>query len=562
MASGLLTAIKIWENFTVTNEITEEIIKEENENGLSFKYFYFTGRKVKEECVKLYACLVSQEGANLTKTPAVIFTPRFCDGMDLTLAKDLASRGYACLILNQGGKKEGEEHGTIYPESISYAYFDKERANSKQVPTTVLDTCYYEWAVNQVYAFEYLSKNLGVKKIGAFAIDEFANSVWQASLVVGYASAVIIGNAGWQGYKEFNKFSTRSENPFNDNDIKFIAGIDAQSYAMHAKCPILMLSPTNSPDYDLDRAYDTLSSMDEEYYSAIYYSLGGRYEINYNGYQNAVIFMEKFLKGKKVNLPSPVTIKSELVDGKIIIEVVAQEEELKKLTLHCSEDVKDSALRSWQLITNLADNKEGKYYFEYRPYKNSNRVMFFVTAKYKNDFRICSNVICRKYENDEINGNHRYRVIYSSKYQDGNKYFTIKAENSTMPSGIQINPEGATVKEEKGPYGIYGAFAEGGLLTFKIGAEKFKPSDDEILMLDAFVDNGGYIEISLITDIFGEKQEYKYRQKTTEGTWQNIKIELNDFKLENGRALKSYANVQAIAFNSENKFLVNNVLWI
>jgi hypothetical protein len=43
----------------------------------------------------------------------------------------------------------------------------------------------------------------------------------------------------------------------------------------------------------------------------------------------------------------------------------------------------------------------------------------------------------------------------------------------------------------------------------------------------------------------------------------NVKIEMNKFKTAEGRALKGYADIQAITVNVEDsEYLINNVLWI
>ena len=120
------------------------------------------------------------------------------------------------------------------------------------------------------------------------------------------------------------------------------------------------------------------------------------------------------------------------------------------------------------------------------------------------------------------------------------------------------------VKVKKGPMGIEGVSCEAGLLTFKFGAKKDRPSDDALLMFDVYAVNKGEITIKLISDYFGEKKEYLSKVNLLGGeVWQNIKLEVSRFKTAEGRNLKSMEKIEAVEFIvSGGEYLINNALWL
>lgn len=563
MATTILTPTTVWGQFTFENEITAEVVSEKISRGLVYTSLYIDGRKVGRERVRIFA--ISVKKADLETAPAVIIAQKKCDGMDTSLASDLAKKGFHALIVDFAGKASSEEHFTIYPEGISYANYDEEKVTCTELDKNANQSCWYEWANVMLYAYKYLQKQKSVTRIGAIAIEDFANALWQASAVAKKLSgAVIISNAGYLGYKGINKFAEAEPPMFSDDAVRYIAGVDSQSYAMHVKCPLFLVSPTNSPSYDVDRAYDTISATSTDVYTAVDYSVGNRYAVDHKCYQNILTFFEKTLKndGNKIDLPSETLIKADFSGGKIILEIENDKNNLKNLVLYSSEDSVVPELRTWQIHKAEIKNEKGNYVFEYVPFKGSSIVTFFARSEYENGFQISSNVVCKKLNVEDFEGSNRQRILYSSRIEDGRKFFSPYQENENKPTGIAIDSSTPTVVEKKGALDMMGLYARGGLLTFKIGAKKYKPNDDEMMMLDFYIKEGGTAEVSLICDFYGEKITFIARSQINAGVWQNIKFNLADFKSPEGRPLKTYEKVDAVSISATSEFLINNVLWV
>lgn len=562
MSERILTPISVWRNFIYENEIAFETVGENVKRGIEYRELFICGRLVNAERVKIYLKVIKK--VEINDAPVIILAQKYVDGTDTTLAEDLAKKGYVVVVVDFGGKRDDGQRYTLYPETVAYANYSFESVNCVELDKSATECCFYEWTNVFLYVYEFLRRK-GANKIGVIAIEDFANAVWQSSLVVKDLNcAVIISNAGWQGYKGINKFAEVDSPMFSDDAVKFIAGVDSQSYAMHVNFPLYFVAPTNNPEYDVDRAYDTVSLINENVYTAINYSVGSRKSINYKCYQSILLFLEQTLvkNSEETVLPSEILIKGEIVNEKIVVEVTPDIRGLKTLSLFYAEDTIEPEKRIWQVINDGAINKEGKFEFVHVPYKDSKSAMFFARAEYQDGFRLCSNVICKKFEPMDVNGEYRYRVLYSSRILDSERFFSSRLENEGKPTGITVSRECSTVKEKKGAFDIVGLYSKGGLLTFKVGAKKYKPSDGEMMMLDAYIEKGGELKVKLISDYFGQAFEYQAVAKINAGVWQNVKLEMSDFKLAGGIPLKSYDKIEAIEINSTEEFIINNVLWV
>jgi hypothetical protein len=308
---------------------------------------------------------------------------------------------------------------------------------------------------------------------------------------------------------------------------------------------------------------DIVSRLDKEVYTAVHYSVGYVDRVSAKAYNDATLFFEEYLKkGGKGDLPSEPEIKVEMVDGKMMINVLPDRNGLKGVAVYVSEQITDPAKRSWKkLIVPKSKNEEG-YLFEYQPYFESMLVTAFAKAEYKKGFEIGSSIVCRKFKAEDVFKGYKSNVIYSSRIEGGESVFS--ASHQDQEDKIKINYlDKRLVEVLKGPMDIYGAYSKWGLLTFKVNAVKDKPNESAILMFDCYTKEDNQVTVKLITDYFGNKTEYKAKINLLGGAiWHNVKLEKSKFKTEEGMTLKSYEKVTAIEFNAQGEWLINNALWV
>ncbi len=562
MAGNILTPSAIWSEFSINGVPTSQCISEKIEDGIIFTYSYIDGRVVDGETVKIYT--VTARKIQQSISPAILLVQDFDCDFNLDVMIDFANRGYTVTSVDLAGKKEGKEFFTVYPETVSYANYEIVKDNLYKVDGEVVATCWYEWVCVLKYALKYLSEQPTVNRVGSLGYGEAGTALWQVAGTDDkqLSCAVFALNAGWNGYRKINKFGGMVEPQFDDNMYKFIAGVEPQAYAMHVKCPTLMLSPTNSPLYDADRAYDTLTRI-ENAKTVMHYSVGCSGKINQEGYNNLINFFELFLKKEGVKadeFPYETDINCSILNGQIQVAVSPFMKKITDVELFVSEEVNNPSLRCWQKVVG-GKKEENVYNFTYSPYPESKSVTMFAQAKYKGDLTVGSKIINKKFKKEEVLPAHKSNILYSSRIKNAESVFYSASQKGEC---LLFTNDADVVKVKRGPMGIEGVTCSAGLLTFKFCTKKDRPSDGALLMFDVYAENKGEICVKLIADYFGEKKEYLSKVNLLGGeVWQNVKLETSRFKTVEGMSLKSMEKIDSVEFTvSGGDYLINNALWL
>lgn len=562
MKGSILTVNTLWNNFSVPEKIGVETVGEKKVGSIVLSDLMIEGRKVSDGNVEIYAILA--KGVQTSVSPAIFLLSDLDSGIDKTLVVDLAKQGYTVLAIDVSGEREDSDKFTFYPNSLSHAQYKNAKDNLLSVKSDVRSTCWYEWTAAAKYAVKYLKSLPFVTKIGGFGIGKAGTALWHISGTENTLDCVCLArNAGWHGYSGIEKFGGMVEPQFSDEMYKYLAGVEPQAYAMQLKCPVFVLSATNDKDNDVDRAYDTVSRVGEEIYSAISYSVGNIDNIGFNEYKNALIFFKSYLwEGTTDELPKESEIKLEIEEGKARICVRPYEKGFKKVCVYVAEEITNPALRSWQKITEY--KKQGDVFiFDYNPYPMSGIVFAFATVSYSNGITVGTNILAKRFNENEITPIRKNNILYSSRFSNAESIFTNALPMELSPNNININDK-ETVKVKKGPMGIEGVTCCRGLLTYKVGMEKCKPLDGAMLMLDVYCKEKAILEIKLISETKDNKTEYVTRIEVLGGdVWHNVKTEVNKFKTEEGMPLKSYKNITSTQINViGTEYLINNALWV
>lgn len=571
MSGNILTPTAVWKDFKLNGEVKAEILRETTSGGMSFTHLRISGRKTSDGEVGIYGVLTRR--AQLKLAPAIIIVQDFKNGADITLAKVFAEKGYTVLTIDLAGetdfncKRAEETEGvdkpyTLYPESVKYAVYDETEENKAEIAGDPKATCWYEWGRVIRYALEYLKTQPLVTKIGVLGVGSAATPLWQViSANCGLSCAAIIGNAGWKGYRGINKFGDTPEPQFTDDALKYLAGIEPQAYAAHVKCPLFLVSPTNSPDFDIDRAYDTVSRISDNIYTAVDYSVGGRYAVNAECFDGVTTFFAEFLLKDKPTLVGGISVKVTIENGEIKADVSPDTAGLKNVCVYFAEEEIRPDLRSWNKETECVNIKDGVYTFKYVPYAKSGVITYFARAEYESGIKVCSVIGCKKFGPTECGASDVHRVLFASRSTNRVNGFYPAKENTRPPFGITLDKT-ETVAIKNGPMDIAGLSCNNGIITFRVNGQKYKPLSGAMLMLDVFVEGGGNFCVKAITDYFGKKTEYIAQVKLFGDLWQNVKLEINNFKTAEGMSLKTYDGVEALEFTADREFLINNLLWV
>ena len=563
MIETILTPTALWKNFELPETIGANIVQEQTTKGITFSKLQLEGRSVKDGKVSIYAELMRP--SKKEQLPAILLVEGFGVDSNSLVAKDLVKRGYAVLMVDLAGKMQDKENYTVYPQSINYANYEIASQDIYGVKKDAKATCWYEWCATIKYALKYLRDLTYITKVGVFGVSTVATAVWQ---ILGseqdLGAGVIALNSGWIGYKGIYKFGGMVEPQFTTEMCQFIAGIDSQSYAMHVKAPMLLLSATNDNNFDVDRAQDTMSKIPEQTYSATYLSANYTDRISFSAYSNALVFFDKYLCGAKVNVPNGAEIKCDLVGGKVVLEVQTDEKlvnSVDKVEIFVSEEMIQPQLRCYEKI-DVKKSQNGKFTAKYLPYSGSEIIFAYANVYYKNGLKLSTSIVAKRFTVEQVGNSFKNNILYSSRKNNSHSIFSsamaIKGDKNIETTDSNL------VVEKKGPMGINGVTCRGGLLTFALASKKYQPKNGSMLLLDAYVKEPKALTVKLISNYFGEKIEYFVKINLLGGDiWQNIMIEMNKFKTAEGMTLKDYSKIDALEITvDDGEYLINNALWV
>ncbi len=563
--AGLLTATTIWKNFILDKNVQGEVISEQLDGDFAKSELNIFGKNISGERVIIYAELVR---LNRTKhAPVIIIAKDAYDRGENLLAKTLAKKGFICLTVDYAGDDGVKEKFTHYPEKVAYANLKNVDLDSFIIKEDYTTSNWFEWDCAIKCAYYYVLNQEYTNGVGFLGINDGATVVMHVIATEENVKAcAIIGGTGWQAYRTIDKYGETPEPHFSDETLRYVASVESEAYSQLIKCPLLALIPSNSEKYDSDRAYDTISRIDENIYTAFNIAPLKRDSVDYQSYFNLETFLSKFLlaKNAKTILPNEVSIKAEVENKQITICVTPDANNLKEVELFVSEEVCSSSQRSWKKRSKLVKISGSTFVFSYSPYGKSKRVFFFARATYKNKFSVCSPIASIKFEENEVAFKNKSVILYSTRINDAETAFAPYKENVTGVIGVSLDEEDCVsileaVNETEGLY------SKNGLITYRLRAQKYRPKDDSILMFDIYSKKDGVVKVSLHAKINNINVSYGASIKVISGVWQNVKIYKNRFKTEEGAPIKDFSSVYALSMVSESEdveFLINNALWV
>lgn len=606
----ILSPVTIWKKFDLTQPI--EPISERVENsaaGFPVWHLRFAGRAlINGERVGIFARFSRHAGTS--KVPVLVLLPDASENAD-ELSDYFVSRGYAVIIPDyygahlQSAENDAQdtdttsaEHGenkekipfaggnlsrdsstnqsthtddmkrTIYPDVISYANYEMSGALDRLDSDSVEESCWMEWAYVALYTIEYLKQRRDIGKIGVAGVRLGGEIAWMTFLSPDVACGVAINAIGWRSRLSLPKYGgdvISSVGEEAEAIRRFIAGVEAESYAPFVRCPVLMCCSMEDPFFDSDRAYDTFVRLGNLDNSAIVYSADSGGCIGPNALTDLDLFLERNLKGREIYIPNPVALAVEENNGALKFTAQADSDALiKSISIYYAEGRggQGSLHRAWQCIKNAvgAEIKDNKISCEYEPFAAAEYAFVYAAAEFFNGFKTVSPVVGKQLQPKK--GRTVKSRIISNGEKDG---FGVADYQYESIDNIFLErdslPETAT-----GYGGIQGVYASTGIRTYRISSPRYCAEEGAALKMDLYSLVDTAVKITVET---GERTGGSYSVAVPvkgRGKWKCVVLHPDDLKDEKtGVSLKSFADGVSIAVrprNENEKVLVTNVLWL
>ncbi|MBR4943246.1 MAG: dienelactone hydrolase family protein [Clostridia bacterium] len=565
----IVSAVSLWKKYNLKSPLSASEWGEETSEGRVFSHLSYSGHTVSDGSVRIYARFGKPVGEG--KFPVVIFLREAGKPVDEELMGYFIDKGYAVLMPDYSGKMKDDEEKvmrTIYPASLDYGNYEKATGLYSLKGVDIEKTSWVEWTYVALYSIEYLKTRTDVGNIGIVGVRIGGAIAWQTMLSPDLKCGIPINSAGWQSFLNTSKFGGNLAHNLSDDRHRYIAAVEAQSYAPSVKCPVLMLCSLRDKGFDCDRAYDTYSRIGNPYGNALVYSPDSGACIGPNGLADMDLFLEKNLKGREIYIPDGVNVSiKEGRDGLEISVDCDKEGILEEAGIFYAEaDYKTrSTYREWRCVYKTQGRavKNGKFQHTVKPFDGATAVFVYAYAKYINGFRVMSKISSKKLENCNPNAV-KSRRIFSGEEMD---CFGVAEYEDYSIGGIFLERD-AVPKMSVGYGDIKGAYSVGGIRTYKISSPKYIPSDNALLEFDAYSETSQELLVSIeVADVESEEECYQCVISIKGGgKWKRIILKAGDFKGETyGAPLQNFNDGSALVFDcagEETEFAVTNILWL
>ncbi len=565
----IVSAVSLWKKFKLNTPLGASEWGNSEKDGTYRSHVAYFGHAAEDGNVRVYARFCKPLGEG--KKPAVLFLGDAGKAVDEEILTYFAEKGYAVLMPDYSGKISTDGEGilrTAYPPSLSHGNLERAQGLTDMTDLTAEQTTWFEWTYVALYSIKYLKSREDIGDIGIVGVRTGGEIAWQAMLSPDIKCGIPINAAGWKSFSGIAKFGNDIAHNLSDDRHRYIAAVEAQSYAPYIKCPILMLCALHDKEFDGDRAYDTYSRIGNEDGSALAYSLEAGGCIGPRGLTDMDLFLERNLKGREIYIPDTLNISVKESGENLEVTVDCDQEGiLEEVSVYYAEaDVKTkSAYREWRRMHTAEGRtvKNGKFVCSIAPYKGATAGFLFAAAKYINGFRVMSKIACKKLSNtntDEV----RSRKIFTGTNLD---CFSIADHKKYSIGGIFLERE-AVPKLLTGYGDIGGAYSLGGIRTYKISSPMYLPPENALLEFDVYSPLDQEIKVSVeVANLEKEGRLYSCLVFVKGGgKWKRIILKASDFKGgEYGIPLESFSDGSALVFDSadeEIEFGVTNILWL
>ena len=565
----IVSAISLWKKFNVKTPLSPSEWEIEERGGIHYSNVTYSGHKTTDGSVRVYARFAKPIGAG--KKPAVLLLPDAGESLDKELLVYFAEKGYAVLMPDYSGKMPKDkdtDFRTVYPPSLDYANYEKARGLTDMENLSAEQTTWFEWLYVSLFSLEYLKSREDIGDIGVVGLRKGGDLAWQTMLSPDVKCGVPVNAVGWKSFSALAKFGDNVAHNLSDDRHRYIAAVEAQSYAPYVKCPVLVLCALRDDSFDCDRAYDTYSRIGNQERNALVYASSSGACIGLAGLNDMDLFLERNLKGREIYIPDTLNVSLQETKDGLKVEIECDKEGILEDAgiFYAEADVKTKcAYRDWNRVFKINGKsvKDGKITHVIKPFAGATAAFVYAYAKYINGFRVMSKITAKRFANPNLNAV-KGRTLFAGDTSDG---LSVAQYRDYSIADIFLERE-ATPRTVVGYGGIKGAYSVGGIKTYKISSPTYIPEENALLKFDAWLPQTETIKISVeVGDVEQDSERYtSFAEIKGGGKWKRIVLKPADFKGEkSGMPLRKFSDGKALLFDCENEeieFAIANVLWL
>lgn len=558
---ALVTTTSLWDSFDrkqLPLDVTEVSTTEEPSRII--KQVYFNGIQTDDGCIRVFAKFMINKHGNGC---GVVLMNDLENVFDETFSDLLMEYGYNVLVIDYAGKTDGQLY-TLYPYSLRkcnyhlypetlYSLSDESRDSM----TRVRRTCWIVWAAMMMRGITFLESREEIfrRKINVMGVKTGAFQVWKAAyLCRELGCGVALFNSGY--LKDLKLEGV--------DEILYDTCIDNIPYAQESEVPVLIETASNADDDSSNYMSDLFLTIKSK---KCRFSIGERRSklLSDDQVNNVKIFLDYYNLGK-YSLPGMPELTVRESERTLYYDLTVDLSlPIESVRMFVSQGNMPSSHRNWheQAMTPISD---GAYMAKVDVYAPKEQVSAFIIARYKNSLSVSSEVInntpyLMKIKPSPIM---KSRLVYdaSSGVDDWTVLGNAESKNTDRPV------------IEEGLYGIAGITSKNGsLTTFKFGELRYKMEGQTMMQMTVFFESNNAMDFTVERKINHKKpgsdeiewiefaKYYYHVEVNAYKEWLKVNLSAESFRGPSGR-LETFDDVVSLTINSDDKILINSIIWV
>lgn len=323
-----------------------------------------------------------------------------------------------------------------------------------------------------------------------------------------------------------------------------------------------MLCSTNDSRFDYDRAYDTFSRINPQYFddSVIAYSIKSNACINSGSIVDMFMFLDSHVKQRHVFIPKPAELNITVDENDNLVAKAIFDDQgvVEDFGLYIAEDCKNPTLRDWSEARYKDKISQTEHEFYLDIYDKTNILFAICYVRYSNGFTVWSKITVKKISGQFRNSRPKCKVLYSSK--NGSDCFSLAEYKSHTVGGIFFLNEDAFPKVVEKDKGLKGISSVCGLLTYRLNSPRYSPGKDGVLRLDVCPDDD--MQLELVMQSAADGVCFTTTVNVIGGVWQSVLLRSKMFKNSGGVSLSDFTSGLIFIIKNMGGYAVNNVMWL
>ncbi len=537
---SITTSVELWQSFVQSQTALDtNIICTDSVGEHTITRLYYTGRSIEQTCSRVYGVVVCPKKAS----HAILVVGRPDKPVDTAELGYWADKGYMTMGIDYAGDMYQGRH-SIYPQSISYANYDK--SGHREIGAESHQCKWYEYSVNTMRAVTYLLES-GADKVSivsygmasriaciVLAID---NRVTNGAILFGslhdelpYVDSVLLDADSQKAEIEHNI-------AINEQLRQWELLYSPQSYVHNIHVPIYMLASGNSLVTDVLALSDSYYRTND---SSRLMVLPDTLDYCHNGILNGI---SQWLAGVQV----PDDIELEYVNNNGVLTIIARSNlPLDKLQLWYCRNGQDNG-KHWNRTTLYSTDTQGVYTADIQLYRHNSKLLSLVT--YHGDIAVSSSLLTV-----DIDSSYELSHAVPVLYRGGTPFRFVAVSAGGDYHGISNGIEQTT-----GYLDIDGA--KGCVLaTFAVKDGSVSMSDSDTMTMDICCDTAQMFNVLLIENYGAQEQRYTATVALVgDGKWQQVVLDTSMFHSSNGQIMPSHVHADMMVFYAKELFIINNI---